>query len=102
MKLISMNGMFGIDSTLSGSFLNPNGIQIIQPRVAEALRRLPWVMSQIEINPEGVASSLARWLQPFQGWSFGWRLTQGSPLRGQPWAEGCNPVGIEIMHAREW
>jgi len=23
-----------------------------------------------------------------------WTLTQGSPLRGQPWAEGCNPFGI--------
>jgi hypothetical protein len=27
-------------------------------------------------------------MQPFQGWKSFDRLTQGSPLRGQPWAEG--------------
>jgi hypothetical protein len=38
--------------------MNPAGIEIIQPRVAEAAR-LPWVSELMKINPERVVSFMA-------------------------------------------
>jgi hypothetical protein len=45
------------------------------------------------INPERVASGNTGRSNPFRVANNS-LLTQGSPLRGQPWAGGLNPVGI--------
>ena len=67
---------------------------IIQPRVGATQERLPWDCRKENINPNGVASSGAWWMQPFQGW-----MRRGPVPRvaaaPQPWAERRNPVGIQ-------
>jgi hypothetical protein len=59
---------------------------IFQPRVAR--NELPWVIVKEIINPKGVASSFAAsGSNPFRVESDFRTVTQGSPLRGQAWAE---------------
>ena len=72
---------------------------ILQPRVGDPSRtgeeRLPWVGHHNCNNPERVAANhRAIRLQPFQGCDRFQSFTQGSPLRGQPWAEFWNAVGV--------
>ena len=66
---------------------------IIQPRVGATQERLPWDNRKKIINPNGVASSGARWMQPFQGWMRGDRVPRVARA-SQPWADRWNPVGI--------
>ena len=66
---------------------------IIQPRVGATQERLPWDCQKKHINPNGVASSGARWMQPFQGWLRGGRVPRVA-RSSQPWAGRWNPVGI--------
>ena len=66
---------------------------IIQPRVGATQERLPWDCQKKNINPNGVASSGAWWMQPFQGWLRAGRVPRVARA-SQPWAERWNPVGI--------
>jgi len=51
------------------AFMNPKGIQIYQPKVAE-LARLPWVGIGFLLNPNGVASDVSPQflIQLLQSW----------------------------------
>jgi hypothetical protein len=51
-------------------FVNPEGIQIVQPRVAR--HELPWVLATNGGNPEGVASNRDAMIQPRWGWKLFW------------------------------
>jgi hypothetical protein len=63
---------FGEKRAKKVAFVNPKGIQIYQPKVAE-LARLPWVGIGFFLNPNGVASavSLQFLIQLLQSW-FDW------------------------------
>ena len=66
---------------------------ILQPRVGATQERLPWDHRKTNINPNGVASSGLRWMQPLQGWLGGVRVPRVARA-SQPWAGRQNPVGI--------
>jgi hypothetical protein len=79
-----------------GAVLNPNGIPSFSPRLRA--ERYPGSTSQTRPNPERVASnprrSIAKRFSPFRvdnSFSRVPRVARAS----QPWADGCNPVGIE-------
>ena len=55
----------------------------------------------IPSSPTGLRRNVRSRPQPFQGWGCFCEATQGSPLRGQPWAEGWNPVGIQHGNSRK-
>jgi hypothetical protein len=66
---------------------NPNGIGIIQPKVAR--NELPWVNGEEIHNPERVEWIIPRrWDATLSGLVFHPATTQGRPAEpGQPWAE---------------
>ena len=69
----------------------PNGAKSFSPGLARSA--YPGSTPQNGFNPNGVASSGARWMQPFQGWLRGGRVPRVARA-SQPWAERWNPVGI--------
>jgi len=46
-----------------------------------------------------VRHSLTYSVEPLQGSRVRWVQTQGSPLRGQPWAVGFNSFGVWAAQA---
>jgi len=59
-------------------------------------QRLGWVARAKGTNSEGVVSE-GRWridATPSELRNLWVTVSQGSPLRGQPWADGRNPAGI--------
>jgi hypothetical protein len=74
---------------------NPKGIVSFSPGLRGT--SYPGCERKNDHNPEWVASGdHAPTTQPFQGWKLFCGFTQGSPesVRGNRWAQGCNPVGI--------
>ena len=67
--------------------MNPERIQIIQPRVAR--RELPWVdiASQLSTLKGLNLPGRGEKIQPFQGWIHLSSLPKVVRERGQPWAE---------------
>ena len=68
---------------------------ILQPRVGATQERLPWDHRKTNINPNGVASSGPRWMQPLQGWLRGGRVLPRStsdPGNGLPCRLGNAPA----------
>jgi hypothetical protein len=76
--------------------LNPNGIPSLSPGLRA--ERYPGSTSQTRHNPERVASnprrSIAKRFNPFRVETPSLRSPRVARA-SQPWADGCNPCGIE-------
>jgi hypothetical protein len=90
----------GESPLLPVAVLNPNGIPSLTPGLRAG--RYPGSTSQTRPNPERVAShprrALAQRFNPFRVDDSFSRPPRVAPT-SQPWAEGCNPVGIGGAHA---
>jgi len=71
----------------------PDGARSFSPGLAHGA--YPGSTFPNDSNPDGVASTVSRWRQPFQGWANCRDGFPGVARAAQPRAEGRNPFGIQ-------